>query len=303
MNFAASRGRDYAGQNRVRENAIGYLFMLPALCVLCYFLLVPAIRLFSLSFTNYALIAGKGDFIGLDNYKNMLGDRDFINALKVTLHMVLLIVPIQTALALTMAVFVNQPFRAVNAFRTVFFIPAIISFVAVCVMFKQMYSPSFGLANTMLGALGIPRLQYLSNVRQALPSIVFTCVWKSWGYFMVIFLSGLQEIPGELREAARIDGAGPVKEFLFITIPHLKKVTLFVVVITTMDAIKLFIPTFVMTSGNPRGATDVVVHYIWRSAFRLERVGYAAAMSTVLFMIIVLVTLAQFRLGERKEDA
>ncbi len=292
----------YAGQKRGRENLTGYLFLLPALLILGYFLLAPAIRLISLSFTDYALISAKGKFVGLQNYVNMLSDDDFINALLVTLRMVLLIVPIQTFLALVMAVFVNQKLRGVNAFRTIFFIPAIISFVAVCVMFKQMYSSSFGLANTVLGAFGIPRLKYLSSVTQALPSIVFTCIWKSWGYFMVIFVSGLQEIPGELREAAKIDGANPIQEFFYITIPQLRKVTLFVLVITTMDAIKLFIPTFVMTAGNPRGATDVVVHYIWRSAFRLEQVGYSAAMSTMLFVIIVLVTIVQMKIGDRNAE-
>lgn len=292
----------YAGMSRSRENLFGFLFLLPALLILGFFLLYPALRLFRLGFTDYSLIAGVGKNIGFKNYAHMLDDDGFINSLLVTLRMVLLIVPIQTLMALVMAVFVNQKLRGVNAFRTVFFIPAIISFVAVCVMFKQIYSATFGLANTVLGALGVPRLKYLSDVRQALPSIVFTCVWKSWGYFMVIFLSGLQEIPGELREAARIDGANPVSEFFFITLPQLGKVTLFVVVITTMDAIKLFIPTFVMTSGNPRGVTDTTVHYIWRSAFRLEQVGYSAAMSTVLFVIIVLVTVLQFMLGEKREE-
>jgi ABC-type sugar transport system permease subunit len=296
------RAAAYAGQNRIRENVAGYLFILPSALVLGIFLLRPALTLFYLGFTDYALIIGRGSFVGLDNYIAMLSDAGFANAILASLKTVLLIVPIQTALALVMAVFVSQKLRGVNGFRTVYFMPAIISFVAVCVMFKQMYSPTFGLANTVLKAFGFPQLKFLADVSQALPSVVFACIWKSWGYFMVIFLSGLQEVPGEIRESAKIDGANPVQEFFLIILPMLRKVTLFVLIITTMDALKLFIPTFVMTSGNPRGTTDVVVHYIWRQAFRLERVGYAAAMSTALFLIIVVVSLLQFRFAGGSQE-
>ncbi len=295
--------RAYAGQSRLKENLNGYLFFLPAAAILATFYLVPALRLFYTGFTKASMMSTSSTFTGFDNFSKMITDGDFHNALLVSLLTVVMIVPLQTLLALVMSVFVNQKLRGVKAFRTMYFVPAIISFVAVCVMFKQMYSVSTGLANTLLGALGMPPLKFLSSTSQALPSLVFACIWKSWGYFMVIFLSGLQDIPMEIRESARIDGANPVQEFLYITVPQLKNVFFFVLIITTMDALKLFIPTHVMTSGNPRGVTDVIVHYIYRTAFRLDDVGYASAMSTVLFIVVVGITLLQFRLaGRRAED-
>lgn len=283
------------------ENLTGYTFILPAAIVIGLFFVYPALRLFGLAFTDYNIMAGHGDFIGLANFKALAGNSDFKNALWVTFKMAIFIVPVQTFIALAMAVFVNRKIRAIGAFRTIYFIPAITSFVAVSIMWKQIYNPTFGLANTILALINVGPFQFLSSKSQALISVAITCIWKSWGYFMVIFLSGLQEIPGEVREAAKIDGAGALREFFSITVPMVKKVTLFVIIITTMDAIKLFIPAFTMTSGGPLGSTDTVVHYIWRQAFRLEQVGAAASMSTVLFVIICLITLLQFKLAG-KED-
>lgn len=283
------------------ETLTGYLFILPAIAVIGLFFVYPAIQLFGLAFTDYNMMAGQGDFVGFQNFKSLISNKDFINSLWVTAKLAFFIVPVQSFIALVMAVFANKKIRSISFFRTVYFVPAITSFVAVSIIWKQIFNPTFGLANTILGMMNIGPFQFLSSKSQALISVAIVCVWKSWGYFMVIFLSGLQDIPGEIREAAQIDGTGPIREFFSITVPMLKKVILFVVVITTMDAIKLFIPAFTMTSGGPLGSTDTVVHYIWRQAFRLQQVGASAAMSTVLFVIIAVITLVQFKLGG-KED-
>lgn len=285
----------------LKENLSGYLFILPALVIIGIFFIVPAIRLFSLAYTDYSMMRGSGDFVGFTNFIKVFQDKEFMNSLLVTFKLALFIVPIQTFIALVMAVFVNEKIRGIKIFRTVYFIPAITSFVAVAIIWKQMYNPSFGLMNTLLEAIGLGPYQFLSSPSQAVLAMGITCVWKSWGYFMVIFLSGLQEISPELYEASRIDGANQLQKFFYITVPMVKKTTLFVLIITTMDAIKLFIPAFTMTSGGPNGATDTAVHHIWRQAFRLEQVGPATAMSTVLFVIIVIITILQFKLSGKEE--
>ena len=285
----------------LRENLSGYLFILPALAIIGIFFIVPAIQLFALAYTDYNMMRGSGDFIGFTNFIKVFQDKEFLNSLWVTFKLAVFIVPVQTFIALVMATFVNEKIRGIKVFRTIYFIPAITSFVAVAIIWKQMYNPSFGLMNTLLETIGLGPYQYLSSPSQAVLAMGITCVWKSWGYFMVIFLSGLQEVPAEIYEASRIDGANAVQKFFYITVPMVKKTTLFVLIITTMDAIKLFIPAFTMTSGGPNGATDTAVHHIWRQAFRLEQVGPAAAMSTVLFVIIVIITILQFKLSGKDD--
>lgn len=285
----------------LKENLSGYLFILPAFIIIGVFFIVPAIQLFSLAYTDYNMMRGNGDFIGFDNFIKVFQDKEFGNSLLVTFKLAIFIVPVQTFIALAMATFVNEKIRGIKVFRTIYFIPAITSFVAVAIMWKQMYNPSFGLVNTLLGAIGLGPYQYLSSPDQAVLAMGITCIWKSWGYFMVIFISGLQEIPGDIYEASRIDGANSLQKFFYITVPMLKKTTVFVLIITTMDAIKLFIPAFTMTSGGPNGATDTAVHHIWRQAFRLEQVGPATAMSTILFVIIVVITILQFKLSGKDD--
>lgn len=286
----------------VIENFQGYLFILPALIILGVFFIYPAIELFGLAYTDYSLMSGKGSFIGLANFKALLDNGDFLNSLLVTFKLALFIVPVQTIIAMVMAVFVNQKLMGMKIFRTIYFIPAITSFVAVAIMWKQIYNPTFGLANSVLGLLNLGPFQFLSSKSQALISVAITCIWKSWGYFMVIFISGLQDIPAEIQEASYIDGANQMKRFFYITVPMLRKVTLFVMIITTMDAIKLFIPSFTMTAGGPLGSTDTAVHYIWRQAFRLQQVGPATAMSTVLFLIIIIITVLQLKVDGRNDE-
>lgn len=286
----------------VMENFQGYLFILPALAIIGVFFIYPAIELFSLAYTDYNLMSGKMGFVGFANFKALPENGDFLNSLVVTFKLALFIVPVQTIISMIMAVFVNQKLQGMKVFRTIYFVPAITSFVAVAIMWKQIYNPTFGLANSVLSLLNLGPFQFLSSKSQALIAVGITCIWKSWGYFMVIFISGLQEIPREVQEASYIDGANNVQRFFHITIPMLRKVTIFVVIITTMDAIKLFIPSFTMTAGGPLGSTDTAVHYIWRQAFRLQQVGPATAMSTVLFLVIIIITFLQFKIDGRNNE-
>ncbi len=297
-----SKAKNYQIKKTIADNLQGYMFILPALLIIGIFFIYPAVQLFGLAYTDYNLMSGRGNFIGLANFKALLDNEDFIGSLVVTFKLALFIVPVQTIIAMIMAVFVNQKLAAMKIFRTLYFIPAITSFVAVAIMWKQIYNPTFGLANSILGILNLGPFQFLSSKSQALIAVAITCIWKSWGYFMVIFISGLQDIPQEIQEASRIDGANQVERFFYITVPMLRKVTLFVIIITTMDAIKLFIPSFTMTAGGPLGSTDTTVHYIWRQAFRLQQVGPAAAMSTVLFVVIIMITILQFKVDGKLND-
>ncbi len=289
--------------NRIKkdEQINGFVFVLPALLIIGIFNFWPAVRLFLLSFSNYSIMAKKGEFIGISNYLSMFEDKEFINSLKVTIKMAILIVPIQTILALLFAVAINRKKRIYKFFRVVYFIPAITSFVAVAILWKQLLNPSFGLVNSILESLGLPRSQFLSAIPDAFYSTVFVCIWKSWGYFMVIFISGLQDIPSDVKDATRIDGANSFQELIYITIPMLRKTTLLVIVVTTMDAIKLFVPAYTMTAGGPIGTTTTTVYYVWRQAFRLSEIGPASAMSILLFVIIGIIVILQFKIGGEEQ--
>lgn len=285
------------GKVNRNEQIFGLVFIVPALVIIGIFYVWPAIRLFLLSFTNYNVMSKFGNWVGFKNYASMFSDKEYTNSLLVTIKMALIIVPVQTVLALLFAVAVNREGRIFKFFRTGFFIPSITSFVAVAILWKQLLNPSFGLVNSLLKSLGLPTSQFLSSIPDAFYSVIFVCIWKSWGYFMVIFISGLQDISQDIRDATKIDGANSLEELLFITIPMLKRTILLVVVVTTMDAIKLFVPAYTMTAGGPIGTTTTTVYYLWRKAFRLQEIGSASAMSMILFMLIAIIVIIQFRIG------
>lgn len=263
-------------------------------------MLFPTINLFymSLRTTNFA---GRPDvFIGLENYSTLFNDLSFLRSLKATLFFSLIGLPLQIMLALFLAVQVNKEIPLTTLFRTILFIPVVISFVVVSLLWKYMYNTEMGLINVLLNSLGIKKVGFLSNTSTALPSIIVTYTWKTFGFYMMIFISGLQTIPTELYESAAIDGVNGWKRFRHITFPLLKNTTLFVVVIGSINIIvKSFIPTFVMTEGGPRSVTTMLVYYVWRNAFRLMEIGYASAAATVLFVLVMLITVVQFIVGDK----
>jgi ABC-type sugar transport system permease subunit len=212
------------------------------------------------------------------------------------------VVVFQTGIAFLASLLVNGENRATAVLRTLYFIPVIISFVVVGYLWKGLFNHDFGLINAILSTLGIRKQGFLSDPEQALASLTIASVWKSWPYFMMIFLAGLKEIPPELYESARIDGAGWGRQLVSLTIPLLKRTTLFVLVITTVDSVvKVFTPVFVMTSGGPRGETDMMVHYAWRMAFRMGNLGYASAITVFIFLFLAAVSLIQMKIGEKNE--
>jgi multiple sugar transport system permease protein len=281
--------------------ATGYLFILPAILIIGLFYIYPSINLIPMSLRKYNLLRGldAAEFIGLRNYVKIIGDGEFWNAFKNSFVFAVVVIPVQTTIALVMATFVNNKAKFAPFFRTVFFVPVIISFVVVSVFWKQILDPHFGLANSLLSLFGIPPQGYLIDPSQAMASVIFVSIWKSWGWFMIIFLAGLQGIPRQLYESASIDGASKIRVFFAITIPMIRRTILFVLVITTIDAIKIFAPVYIMTGGGPLERTDTVVHHVWKTAFRFNNMGYAAAMAVFLFLVVFAVTLFELRLNKR----
>jgi ABC-type sugar transport system permease subunit len=288
-------------QKKQKETADGILFILPATVIIGVFVLFPTLRLVYLSLCR-ANLMGRTSFQGINNYLGMFGSHDFWLSFRVTLKFMVWVVIFQTGIAFLASLLVNSEGRATAVLRTVYFIPVIISFVVVGYLWKGLFNHDFGLINAVLSTLGIRKQGFLSDPTQALASLTIASVWKSWPYFMMIFLAGLKEIPGELYESARIDGAGWGRQLVSLTIPLLRRTTLFVLVITTMDSVvKVFTPVFVMTSGGPRGETDMIVHYAWRMAFRMGNLGQASAITIFIFLFLAIVSLVQMKIGEKDE--
>ncbi|MFI5367751.1 MAG: carbohydrate ABC transporter permease [Spirochaetia bacterium] len=279
-----------------------YLFLAPALIVIGVFVLYPVFDLFYLSLCK-ANILGRTRFIGLANFSDLLTSLDFANSVKATALFMAVVVVIQTLIALGVALLVEHESRAMSTMRTIFFIPVVIPFVVASFLWKFLYDPDIGLIDTVLQVLHLPRAGFLADPTQALGSLVVSCIWKAWAFFTMIFLSGLKEIPRELYESAAIEGATGAQRVRYVTLPLLRRVILFVVVVTTMDSVaRVFTPVFVMTQGGPRGVTDLLVYYDWRTAFRVGDIGYASAVAVFMFVFVLLINLVQLRVG-RERDA
>jgi len=290
----------------MRERALGklqpYLFVAPALVVIGIFVLYPVFDLFYLSLCK-ANILGRTRFIGLDNFLALLTSLDFANSVRATVVFMVVVVIVQTGLALVVALLVESESKAMGALRTTYFIPVVIPFVVASFLWKFIYDPDVGLINSVLQWLHLPRTGFLANPSQALGSLIVTCIWKAWAFFTMIFLSGLKEIPRELYECAAIEGARASQRVRYVTLPLLRRVLLFVIVVTTMDSVaRVFTPVFVMTQGGPRGVTDLLVYYDWRTAFRVGDIGFASAVAVFMFVFVLAINLVQLRVG-RERDA
>jgi len=279
----------------------GYSFLSLSFFHLIVFVFTPLVFAFYLAFHRWDIIVPQKPFVGLDNFIEMVGDRFFWNALKNTL-LYSVNVPIGMAISLLVAVMMNQKLRGVNLLRTLYFLPSVSSFVAIALVWEWLYHPQFGLANFLLGIFGIPPQPWLSSPQTALMSVMMMSIWMGIGYQMVIFLAGLQGIPDTLYEAAVIDGANPWQRFWRITLPLLKPTTFFVLVTSLIGSFQVFTSIYVLTSGGPMRSTDVVVYHIYQSAWENLRMGYAAAMSWLLFVIILIATWIQFKLIGRGVD-
>jgi multiple sugar transport system permease protein len=281
---------------RRRQSLIALLFVLPALVNFALFRYVPIFLAAEASLYDYSLLGGFGDFVGLKNYARAFQDDLFLTSLRVSISFALMKVPLQIGAALLLALFVSREVPGMGIVRTIIFIPVVTSLVVAAMLWSMMYNKDLGLIQSLLDTVGIGHTAFLSNPVLALPSIVIMMVWKEVGFSTIIFVAGLKGIPEMFYDAAAIDGASRVQQFFRITLPLLKPVTLFVVVTQTISAVQVFIPIFVMTDGGPFFSTNATVFYIYQNGFRYSDMGYASAMSFVVLVLLVTVSVFQFKL-------
>jgi multiple sugar transport system permease protein len=291
---------------RVRAPRIppGWWFVAPALTLIAVFFVGPVIAAIALSFTDFDLYAladpHAARWVGLRNYARVLQEPLFWQALRNTLFFALAGGPLTVAASLGAALLVNaRALRWKATARAVFFAPFVTTLVAVAIVWRYLYHPRYGLLNWALGHAGIHQIDWLGDPRFAMPAIIVMATWKNFGYNMLIFIAGLQNIPRELHEAAALDGASPFQRFRHVTIPMLAPTMFFVVVVTMIGYLQLFTEPYVMTQGGPLRATTSLVLYMYEEGFRWWRLGVAAAIAFLLFVLIVLFTLLQRRISPR----
>jgi len=278
---------------RRREAIDAYVFMMPAILGMIIFVLGPMVVSLYLSFTEYDLL-GAGEWIGLQNYRELFVDSLFWKSLRVSAIYSVVSVPAQLVLALMLAILLNQKMRGVYIFRSIFYLPTVISGVGVAMLWRWMFNPEYGIINNLLAKIGIAGPTWLSSEQWALPALIITSLWGIGGT-MLIYLAGLQGIPQALYEAAEIDGAGAIGRFRFITLPLISHVTFFNLLLGIIGALQVFTEAFVMTGGGPNNSTLFLAVYLYRNAFDYLKMGYASAVAWVMFAIVMVLTLLVFK--------
>lgn len=279
-----------------QESRAALWFILPATLLLALFIFYPMISAFFISFKKMNLINPQSSFVGFGNYIMLLKDASFIKSVMNSIYFAAVVIPLQTAIALGLALLVKKKFRGIGIFRTIYFLPVIVSFAIAATIFKLIYNKDYGMMNIVLKGFGLPTFDFLSNPDISMLGIIILCIWKAMGFFMIIFLAGLNNIPESLYEAAQIDGAGPLQRFITITLPLLKRTMAFVVIITTMDALKIFVPIYITTSGGPAGSTSTVVYHIYLTAFKQLNMGIATAAAFMFFAVVLVISIIQLRI-------
>lgn len=295
---SATGGRN---TRRWNETLIAWLFTAPALMLLLVFLIIPFLMAIGLAFSDQRLVPNPNlptQFVGLRNFVRLISDEAFHRALLNNFLFVLIVVPIQTSLALFLAVLVNQKIRGANFFRTIYFSPVVITMVVVSVIWFFLYNPGEGLINKFLEAASFGLIgpqNWLNDPKLAFPAIMVLSIWQGVGFQMVIYLAGLQEIPNSLYEAAQMDGATRLQQFWYVTLPQLRNTTIFVVLATTILAFKLFTQVWVMQgpAGHPLGSTNTTMVYAVNRGFKMGKIGYASAIAVIFFIIVLTVSLGQ----------
>ena len=280
--------------NKKSERTAAYLFVVPAVVLLAAFLIYPALQTIRYAFTDYNIMRpDRIKFSGINNFIELFQDKNFWIAVKNTLHFTVLVVPFQTALALALALLISSRRRGVSIFRAAYFSPQVTSMVVVAILWTVLYNsnPDSGLLNALLVKLGMEPCGFLNDPKTSMNSIIFMSAWQGAGYQMMIFLAGLQGIPKEQYEAASIDGAGKVKSFFYVTLPGLKNVIQYVIMITVIQAMKLFTQPYVMTKGGPQNSTRTLVYYVYEQGFQKRNFGYACAGAAEFFVIVISLSL------------
>ena len=281
------------------QSRAALILLSPAMLLITLFYLLPVAGAVVLSVTDFDIYsigdAANTRFVGAANYGRLLQSPLFWKALSNTLYFSFVAVPVTIALALATAILLDSKLtRFKPLFRTIYFAPVVTTIVAVAIVFRYVYHGRVGLLNQFIGLFGLAPIDWLGDARWAMPAVILLAVWKNFGYAAVIFLAGLQNIEESLYEAARIDGAGPVRQFWHVTIPELMPTFVFVGVITGIGFLQIFAEPYVMTpEGGPLNATLTIVMLMYREGFRWWNMGYAAAVAFVLFALVIIATALQ----------
>ena len=285
-----------------RDNVLAYTFLGPSLLILSVFLVIPSIMAVYYAFTDYYLLTPDlRKFVGFDNFIKLFKDPIFLKSLSNTLKFVVLVIPLQIGAALGLALLLNKKRKANTFFKVAYFSPVVMSLVVISVLWLYLLNPNEGMINNVLTHVGLPPQPFLTSPDQAIFTIVFVSVWQGAGFQMLIFLAGLQNIPGDVYEAAQLDGMNKWQRFIYITLPLLKPTSVFIFITTLISAFKLLVQPMVMTQGGPVNSTMTVVYYIYQTGFTDRMVGYASSIALLFGTIIGLVTLAQRKLVKEDE--
>ena len=288
------------------QSKIAYFFLAPALLAIFIFFFIPVLAALIISFSDFDIYS-LGNFsnarlVGFKNYSVLIADPLFWKALKNTFFFVIVAGPLSIAVSLAAALLLNSKliqFKAV--FRLTFFLPVVTTLVAVAIVWRFIYHPRFGILNYLLSFLGIQPIDWLGDPIWAMPAIILMSVWKNFGYNMIIFIAGLQNIPIDLYESAEIEGANRWQQFTSITIPMLAPTTIFISLITMIGYFQIFAEPYIMTQGGPLNSTLSIVQYMYQEGFRWWNMGYSASLAFILFIIIFIGTVIQLKLKKRSD--
>lgn len=292
----------FANRREMRDTLIGYAFVLPFLLLFIIFTLYPIVRGFWISLHSWELVGTNIKFIGISNYQRLLSDKIFWSSLRHTLFFVVLSGPVLVVLGLLFALMLNRKIRGMGIFRTLYYLPNILSVAVVGLIFARVFAPDDGgLINAVLVQYGIEPIRWTIDRNLAMPVVALTTVWWTVGFNTLVLLAGLQGIDESLYDAARVDGANNWQLFRHITIPSLRRPITFVIVLQVIASFQVFGQVDVITQGGPSGATRTIVYYIYERSFDYWQLGYGSAMAFVLFIILFVLSIIQLRFQERGE--
>lgn len=298
--IAAARPEKKKRLNRMQKSEAlwGYLLIAPGTILLLVFVVLPVLAAGAISLTRWTLLTPP-EFVGLENYSKLLPDPVFHKVLLNTFYFTAASIPLGIVCSLGMAVALNQKIRGLAIFRTAYYLPVISASVAVSAVWMWLLDSNYGLINYVLTRLGLPAASWLNSTTWAMPAIILVTVWKNMGFNMIIYLAALQDVPQELYESARMDGAGRWKLFQHITLPMISPALFFTIITGVISSFQSFDLVYNMTDGGPARSTSLIGYYIWQQAFDFLRMGYGAAIAYVLFFFILVVTLIQWRARKR----
>ena len=286
-----------------KQQLTPYLFLLPALLILGLTVFWPALQAFYISFTDYTDLRQSPQWVGLANFRRLWADRVFWQTLRNTVVYLIGVVPILVVAPLGLAILVNQKLRGMHWFRAAYYTPVVISMVVAGIAWKWLYAEN-GLLNQLLKLLGVSisgGIPWLTSPNWAIFSVMAVTVWKGLGYYMVIYLAGLQSISTDLYEAAAIDGSDGIRKHWDITVPLMKPYLVLVAVIAAISATKVFEEVYIMTQGGPRNSSKTIVYYLYEQAFQNLEISYACTIGLVLFLVILSLSLVNLKLSELRD--